>query len=137
VADLEIDEKRAKAIEAMVEMANDAKAAGQDDMAKGFFQEAARLMEAHAENAEPGEIRAQRTRRAQDFRIAAQGGPAPTSAPAPAAGGPAASGGGGWQVTWTQAGDAGAPVSAPDGSWEPFAIAHSGGGVVVGWRRRA
>ena len=131
MAELEIDEKRVKAIEAMVEMANDATAAGQADMAKGFFSEAARLMEAHAENADGDDVKAQRARRAQEYRLASQGRPAAAGArPAPAGND------GAWEVTWTRSGDEGVPQSAPAGGWEPFAIAMDSGTPIVGWRRR-
>jgi hypothetical protein len=135
MADLEVDEKRVKAIEAMVEMANDAKAAGQGDMAKGFFSEAARLMEAHAENADGDDVKAQRMRRAEDYRLAAQGRPAPTGS-RPAAASNSSGGSGDWEVTWTRGGDEGVPQSGPAGGWEPFAIALDSGTPIVGWRRR-
>ncbi|RMG18231.1 MAG: hypothetical protein D6731_02515 [Planctomycetota bacterium] len=140
VADLDVDDKRRKAIEALVEMAGDAERAGQAGAAAGYFDEAARLVEAHSENT-PSEAAATFLRQqAEEYRAKArllrgEGEAGAASAAPPSA--PVASA---WEVLWTHGGPEGLPAPAPasDGApWEPFALAHAPDGVLFGWRRRA
>ena len=128
---LDVDQKRAMAIMGMVEMAKDHESKGETDPAAGFYEEAARLMEAHAENAPSEAEQAERVAEAQGYRDRAralrEGGLAPPVASRAA---------GGWEV---HVGGETPPDAAGGAAWEPFGLAFRPGdpAPVIGWRRPA
>lgn len=122
------------AIGAMEDMAEDFSSKGDLESAAGCFDEVARLIEAHAENAPDDATAAEHRRKAQDYRERAK-----RLRTGQVSGGAAVAGvGGAWEVTWTQAGGQGQPAPAPGPGWEPFGITFSPSdptAPVVGWRR--
>jgi len=121
VRDLEFDRKRAVA-----------------DSAAGCYDEAARLVEAHAETAPDDATAAELRQKASDYKERAKGLREGHLTGAGGAGAAASAGGGSCEVTWTQAGPQGQPAPAPGPGWEPFGIAFSPSdptAPVVGWRR--
>ncbi len=124
------------AIEAMEAMAEDFHGKGDLDSAAGCYEEAARLIEAHAENTPEDASAAELRQKAQDYKERAEG--FRTGHLTGDAGGAATAAGGAWEVTWTQAGLQGQPAPAPGPGWEPFGLAFSPSdptAPVVGWRR--
>ena len=130
---LNADTMRTKAIETMLEMAKDAANAKMDDMAAGYYDEAARLVDADAELASTEEEGAARRATAADYRNKAKRHREEKLGPPPA--GPGT--GGGFEVTWTQGPAEGEHAVGPDGNgWEPFAMAFKpDGSAAFAWRR--
>lgn len=123
---LDVDAKRAMAIEGMLGMGQQAQSGGDEETAAGFYDEAARLMDAHAENAPDPATKAEREQLAASYRNTAQD----------LRSGNAGGGGtGSWEVTWTRSDGEQAPAS-PGAGWEPFGFAIDGGAPVVAWRRK-
>jgi hypothetical protein len=136
VTELEVDRKRAMAIGAMEAMAADFNSKGDTDSAAGCFDEAARLIEAHAENAPDDASAAELRQKANEYK--ARSKQMRTGHLGGASGGASGGAGGDWEATWTQAGPQGQPAPAPGPGWEPFGIAFSPSdptAPVVGWRR--
>lgn len=125
---LDVDAKRAMAIEGMISMGQQAQAGGDNETAAGFYEEAGRLMDAHAENAPDPATKTEREQLAAGYRANAHD---------LKTGNLSGSEGGEWEVTWTRgSGGPSSPPASPGPGWEPFGLAFDSGTPVVGWRRR-